>query len=252
MGMAVKRNRPLVTIVIPFYNDPYVTEAVESALAQTYSNTEIIVVDDGSTRHADKLRQYDGRIYYLGKANGGTASALNHGFRHASGDYIAWLSSDDRFYPDKIEVQLEEMERLGAWISHTGFDQIDAGGKLTALAVMPPGNNEWQFYRALLQGNPINGCTVMMSKALYRHIGSFDETLPYTHDLDYWFRVLLAGIPFPLVAQVLGAYRWHDDMGTVRHREDVEREAKQTLAKYAKRWQLYTAKLGMAQPAPGR
>ncbi|CAH1206223.1 hypothetical protein PAECIP111893_02473 [Paenibacillus plantiphilus] len=244
-------NRPRVTIVIPFYNDPYVTEAVDSALAQTYSNTEIIVVDDGSTQHADKLRQYDGRVHYLGKSNGGTASALNHGFRHASGDYIAWLSSDDRFYPEKIERQLAGMERCGAWISHTGFDQIDAGGKLTSLAVMPPSNDKWQFYRAFQNSNPVNGCTVMMSKSLYGHIGAFDESLPFTHDLDYWFRVLLAGIPFPLVAETLSAYRWHDSMGTLRSRDAVEREAKQTFAKYAKRWQIFTAKLGMAQSAVG-
>ena len=78
---------PKVTIVIPFYNDPYVREAVDSALLQTYENLEIIVVDDGSTSHSDKLDSYGERIYYLGKANGGTASALNYGFRYASGDY---------------------------------------------------------------------------------------------------------------------------------------------------------------------
>ncbi|MBW7474533.1 glycosyltransferase [Paenibacillus oenotherae] len=247
--MAAKR--PKVTIVIPFYNDPYVTEAVESALAQTYRNLEIIVVDDGSTIHADKLRQYEGRVHYLGKANGGTASALNHGFRLASGDYIAWLSSDDRFYPEKIERQLEEMERCGAWISHTGFDQIDGGGRMTALAIMPPNNDKGQFYRALAHSNPVNGCTVMMNKSLYRHIGQFDETLPFTHDLDYWFRVLLAGIPFLLVEKILSAYRVHDGMGTLRHSEVIERESKQTFAKYAKRWQLYTAKLGFLQPVQG-
>lgn len=232
-----------VTIVIPFYNDPYVREAVESALAQTYENIEVIVVDDGSTSHSDKLDNYMDRIYYLGKSNGGTASALNYGFRNASGDYIAWLSSNDRFYPDKIKRQAEAMQQQGALISHTGFDVIDAGGKMTQLHVIPPGAGD--FYRALLNSNPINGCTVMVSKALFRAVGDFDERLPYTHDLDYWYRVLLYGFPFLLIAEPLCAYRRHNEMGSLRHKEAVDLEAKQTFAKYEKRWQAFTVQLGV-------
>jgi glycosyltransferase involved in cell wall biosynthesis len=240
---------PKVTIVIPFYNDPYVTEAVDSALAQTYGNLEVIVVDDGSTMHADKLKQYQGRIYYLGKANGGTASALNHGFRYASGKYIAWLSSDDRVYPQKVERQVKEMERRGALISHTGFDTIDAGGKLTKLEISPPSSESGDFYRALQSCNPVNGCTVMMRKSLFDTIGNFDEQHPFTHDLDYWYRVLLAGIPFHLLAEPLSAYRWHDNMGTMRNREAIERETAMTFAKYEKRWLAYIARLGVVPQA---
>src|SRR5689334_17046366 len=100
---------PLVTIVIPFYNCAYIDQAVQSALNQTYKPLEIIVVDDGSTRHADRLTPYLPYISYMGKANGGTATALNHGIRNASGEYIAWLSSDDLFYPDKIAHQVAFM-----------------------------------------------------------------------------------------------------------------------------------------------
>ena len=245
---------PKVTIVIPFYNDPYVREAVDSALLQTYENLEIIVVDDGSTSHSDKLDSYGERIYYLGKANGGTASALNYGFRYASGDYIAWLSSDDRFYPDKIARQVEAMEQQGALISHTGFDEINAGGKLTKLHIIPPDSESGEFYKALHHSNPINGCTVMMSKALFHAVGDFDEQLPYTHDLDYWYRVLLRGVPFLRLAEPLSAYRRHDEMGSVRHKEAIHLETKRTFAKYEKRWQAYTMQLGIyknaAAPVP--
>ena len=68
---------PKVSIIIPFYNDSYIDQAVVSALYQTYPNIEIIVVDDGSTQHQYRLAPYLSRIIYLGKANGGTASALN-------------------------------------------------------------------------------------------------------------------------------------------------------------------------------
>ncbi|WP_308635542.1 glycosyltransferase family 2 protein [Paenibacillus silvisoli] len=237
---------PLVTIVIPFYNDPYVAEAVESALTQTYSNIEIIVVDDGSTMHAEKLRPYvdAGRIHYTGKENGGTASALNHGFRLAGGKYVAWLSSDDRFYPDKIRRQVEAMEEQGALISHTGFDIIDGRGKMTELDLIPPGNENGAFYRALLNSNPINGCTVMMAKSLYRITGPFHEGLKYTHDLDYWYRVLLTGIPFLLLPEPLSAYRRHEAMGTVRHHTAIAVEVKAIFAQYEKRWRSYITQLG--------
>ncbi|SFS51138.1 glycosyltransferase [Paenibacillus sp. BC26] len=239
---------PRVSIVIPFYNDPYVTEAIESALAQTYDNIEIIVVDDGSTKHAEKLRPYEGRIHYAGKVNGGTASALNAGFRLASGKYVAWLSSDDRFYPDKIRRQVEAMEEQEALISHTGFDIIDGRGKMTELDLIPPGYEKGAFYRALQTSNPINGCTVMMSKALYRITGPFHEGLKYTHDLDYWYRVLLTGIPFLLIPEPLSAYRRHEEMGTVRHRDAIAVEVKSTFAQYEKRWRAYITQLGFGPP----
>ncbi|TYP69857.1 glycosyltransferase [Paenibacillus methanolicus] len=233
---------PTVTVVIPFYNDSYVTEAVDSALAQTYDDIEIIVVDDGSTRHADLLERYGSRIHYLGKANGGTASALNYGFRLASGQYVAWLSSDDRFYPEKIARQVQAMERSGSWISHTGFDLIDEGGRIAEKGIAPPPAGP-EFYRAFHAANPVNGCTVMMRKLLYNQIGEFDERLRYTHDLDYWYRVMLAGFPFLLLPEPLTAYRWHAGMGTVLHKEAISREIRQTQTTYASRWSAFTSHL---------
>ncbi|MBM7569273.1 glycosyltransferase [Paenibacillus sacheonensis] len=254
--MGVQPSKPLVTIVIPFYNDPYVAEAVESALSQTYGNIEIIVVDDGSTVHQEPLERYAGRIHYIGKANGGTASALNTGFRLAGGKYVAWLSSDDRFYPDKIKRQVEAMERTGAQISHTGFDIINGRGMMTDFNIIPPSTATGDFYRAFQNSNPVNGCTVVMTKELYRIIGSFNETMRYTHDLDYWFRVLLSGTPFQLLPEPLCAYRKHEQMGTVKHAEVIAREVKSTFAKYEARWLLYLIQLGLVprggSPSPSR
>ncbi|GGD49955.1 glycosyltransferase [Paenibacillus nasutitermitis] len=238
------KNKPQVTIVIPFYNDPYVGEAIESALAQSYDNLEIIVVDDGSTLHADKVQPYLKQIHYLGKANGGTASALNHGFRLAGGEYMAWLSSDDRYHPDKITKQMEAMTRYGALIGHTGFNRIDASGTTTLEAIIPPGCESGDLYRTLQHNNPINGCTVMLHKSLFRLIGPFDETLRYTHDLDYWFRVLLTGIPMQLTPSPLTDYRWHEAMGTLRHQEAIAIETASTFGKYKVRWDTYLKQLG--------
>ncbi|MET3548802.1 glycosyltransferase involved in cell wall biosynthesis [Paenibacillus favisporus] len=216
--------RPLVTIVIPFFNDPYVEQAVESALSQSYKPIEIIVVDDGSTQHAERLAPYKSHIHYLGKANGGTASALNHGIRHASGEYIAWLSSDDLFYRDKINNQVLFMLERNAWISHTNFNYIDMHNQITQFRAGVVFQRPVEFYRCFLNANPVNGCTVMMRKELFCHVGLFNEALPYTHDLDFWGKVIQAGFPFPYLDEPLVGYRWHPGMGTLRHREAINHE----------------------------
>ncbi|MGG6311761.1 glycosyltransferase [Paenibacillus macerans] len=215
---------PKVSIIIPFYNCPYIEQAVQSALDQTYPNKEIIVVDDGSTIHAERLAPYRNHVYYLGKANGGTASALNHGIRHASGDYIAWLSSDDLFHPDKITTQLHFMREQGAEISHTNFNYIDVHGHATQYhaGMTPLGMRE--LANTFYSGNPVNGCTVMIRRSLIERVGLFDEGLPYTHDYDLWHRVLLSRASFPYLNIALTSYRRHTGMGTLRHQAAISAE----------------------------
>lgn len=224
--------RPRVTIVIPFYNCGYVNQALQSALEQSYDSIEIIVVDDGSTIHRELLQPYLPYIYYLGKANGGTASALNHGIRHASGEYIAWLSSDDTFHKDKINNQISFMIEQSAYISHTNFNLINQYSQITSQRAGAVFSTVQEFYRCFLQGNPVNGCTVMFKKELFAQIGLFNELLTYTHDLDMWYRVMLAGYAFPYLNEVLVNYRWHDEMGTQKHRHAVEQEYLITQARH--------------------
>lgn len=218
--------RPLVTVVIPFYNCWYADQAIRSALEQSYHPLEIILVDDGSTMHTERLAPYLPYIYYLGKANGGTATALNHGVRHANGEYIAWLSSDDIFYREKISAQVNFMKAQNAYISHTNFNYIDNASNVTQYSVAPANlyRNTVDFYRSFLNSNPVNGCTVMIKKELFEMIGLFDEALTYTHDLDFWHRAIRSGIQFPFLNQTLTGYRWHDAMGTRVHQERLQQE----------------------------
>ncbi|WP_413373352.1 glycosyltransferase [Paenibacillus taichungensis] len=223
---------PRVSIVIPFYNCPYVPQAIQSALNQTYTDVEIIIVNDGSTRHEELLKPYLPYIYVLGKSNGGTASALNHGIRHASGDYIAWLSSDDLLYPDKIRHQVEFMQRENVLISHTNFNYINEHSAVTKLngGAEPMAEPDW--LRLFVNGNPVNGCTVMVRRDLFSAVGLFDELLPYTHDLDLWMRILLNGHRFPYLNESLTAYRRHGGMGTVRYADAIGREASMVWSRY--------------------
>ncbi|MCJ8013888.1 glycosyltransferase [Paenibacillus sp. KQZ6P-2] len=223
--------KPLVTVVIPFYNDPYVDQAIQSVLDQSYAPLEIIVVDDGSSQYTERLIPYYPYIHYLGTSNGGTASALNHGIKHASGKYVAWLSSDDLFYPDKIERQVQFMVQKNALISYTNFNYIDDQNRITQHHASLVFAHLLEFYYCFFRGNPVNGCTVMMRRDLFNRIGMFNTSLPYTHDLDFWYRVILSGIPFPYLDESLVGYRWHNAMGTVKHRTAIDKEFVQTQAR---------------------
>jgi len=223
---------PKVSIIIPFYNDPYIEQALQSALIQSMKAHEIILVDDGSSAHVERITPYLSHIHYLGKSNGGTASALNHGIRHASGDYIAWLSSDDVFYHDKINNQALFMEQNRLMISYTNFNYINEHSQLTqynAGAVFP---SHLEYLRCFLHGNPINGCTVMFRKELLGAVGLFDETLPYTHDYDLWIRAILNGYAPVMLNQSLTGYRRHSGMGTIRHYDQIMAEAAATVNRY--------------------
>lgn len=223
---------PKVSIVIPFYNCPYISQALSSAVQQSYPNLEIIVVDDGSTMHAEQIAPFRERIYYLGKQNGGTATALNHGIMHASGEYVAWLSSDDLFYPDKISLQLHYMLMEHAVISHTNFNYIDEHGLVTQLNAGASPMSTEQLAQTLISGNPVNGCTVMMKKEMIQRIGLFDESLPYTHDYEYWLRAVRSGIPFQYINIALTAYRRHTGMGTLRHQAAIQHEIMHVQQRY--------------------
>jgi len=225
---------PLVSVVIPFYNDPYIREAVDSALAQTYRPLEIVLVDDGSSRFGELLDPYrsDGRIRISRQENRGTAAALNAGFRLAAGKYKAWLSSDDRFRPDKVEKQARFMEESGYAISHTAFRRMDADGTVEKQPVSLGEISLTRFYRSMLLSNTVNGCTVMMSDPLFSRMGGFNERLPYVHDYELWLRILLSGFPIGYLNEPLTDYRVHDAMGSVRHRPEIGKELESVRQAY--------------------
>lgn len=217
---------PSVSVVIPFYNCPYIDQAVQSVLNQSYSKIEIIVVDDGSTIHVDKLIPFIDRIHYHYKENGGTASALNYGIHRATGQYVAWLSSDDMFHPDKIARQLSFMLARDAWVSFTNYDLIDANHTNIQKFAGPVFSTVWEFYQAFYTSVPVHGCTVMAKKEMFSRMGYFSEGLLYTQDYEMWMRVVLADFDFYYLHDSLTLFRWHGENGTIRHQARMAEEVR--------------------------
>lgn len=112
-----------VSVVIPFYSHvEWLYEAIESVLSQTYTNYEIIVVNDGSKEDLSEfLEKYGDKIHYLYQENAGPAAARNKGIRYATGDYIAFEDSDDVWLPSLLEKQVHLMEKSSVKWLHTGF-----------------------------------------------------------------------------------------------------------------------------------
>src|SRR5687768_12946187 len=124
---------PLVSIIVSSYNySAYLRDAIDSALGQSYPRIEVIVVDDGSTDDSPVIiKNYEGKIKYILKENGGQASAFNAGFRISRGDIIIFLDSDDILYPSAVEEAVRKFEEPGVVKVHWMLDEINADGKKT-------------------------------------------------------------------------------------------------------------------------
>ena len=186
---------PKVSIIIPVYNGAnYLREAVDSALKQTYSNVEIIVVNDGSVDDTEEIAlSYGDKIRYFKKNNGGVSSALNLGIREMSGEYFSWLSHDDMYRPEKIAEQIKAIEKDGkkrfAYGNYTCLYEADKSSQtLTPVNKLYGKLCEKSVFPALF--NLINGCSTLIHKSLFEENGFFDETLDTSQDYDMWFRLL--------------------------------------------------------------
>lgn len=192
--------KPLVSIIISAYNsEEWIADTLESALAQTWPNKEIIVVNDGSTDGTARLVQrYSSKtVVLLNKENGGLCSAQNYGFRHCRGDYIQWLDSDDLLVPDKIERQLAALREADSkrvllsspWAPfyyRTSSAQFVRNSVWQDLSPL-----EW-LLRKLDEGLHMQNATWLVSRELTEAAGPWDTRLNYDQDGEYFTRVLLA------------------------------------------------------------
>lgn len=194
-------NMPLVSIIIPVYNGAnYMREAIDSALAQTYKNCEIIVVNDGSRDDGETdrvARSYGDKIRYILKENGGVSTALNEGIRNMKGEYFSWLSHDDVYGPNKIAHQMsyacdDTVVMCGRYLINSKSERLeDVRDKYRFQEEKDLNHREALI--ALLQQGCFNGCALLIPKKAFDDSGLFDEELRYCQDFLMWIRIFLKG-----------------------------------------------------------
>ena len=197
-----------VSVIIPTYNRcHYVPNAIESVLAQTYTDYEMIVVDDGSTDNTKAaLRPYLDKIHYIFQPNAGVSAARNAGIRAASSELIAFLDSDDRWLPRKLELQLPLMAEENVVLSFTNWHFIDSSGNKP-----PKFDTSIDHIKRGESGISVtarpNGPAILLGTCIIRHSaltrsGMFDERMRIAEDSRLLYRLAFEGC-FTSSAEVL-------------------------------------------------
>jgi len=209
--------KPQVSVIIPTYNRGWIIkEAIDSVLAQDYTEFELIVVDDGSTDHtSDFLDSYRNVIKVFPQKNKGVSAARNLGIAEASGKFVAFLDSDDLWLPQKLTLQIEFFNRTpDALICQTEEVWIRNG-----LRVNPKKRHKkpsGMIFKPSLELCLVSPSAVMIQRSLLDRVGGFDETLPACEDYDLWLRI---GCRFPvhlIDAPLIIKRGGHDDQLSAR------------------------------------
>jgi Glycosyl transferase family 2 len=231
-----------VSVIIPAYNcTQYIRAALTSVFAQTFTNFEIILVNDGSpdTEMLEHLMApYRDRIIYRKQENRGPSAARNTGIRAARGTYLAFLDSDDCWPPEYLAAQMKLFEETPSldlvYSDALYFGDPPLPGKTFITASNP---HPLTFRDLLLEGSQIIPTTAVASKQVIVEAGLFDESLHAAEDYHLWLRVLYRGAKIAYQPRVLALRRAHSNALTSNETKILEGE-EQALSKLEKTLQL--------------
>lgn len=201
--MKDKKNKT-VSVILPVFNgELFIADAINSVLEQTIAPCEIIVIDDGSNDKTSRVvLGFGDKVKYVRKENGGVATARNLGLKYAIGKFIAFIDADDLWAKNKLEIQLNLIEKTKDLNIVIGFTQI-----------IPITMN---VDRAILDANPkvlllyVLGCT-LIKRSIFFEVGNFDEEMILSEDTDWFFRTMEAGIQIELHNDIVQFYRVHQN-----------------------------------------
>lgn len=201
-----------VSVIIPVYNgEKYLVQCIESIINQTYTNYEIIVVDDGSTDNSKQiLSPYFDQIKYIYQKNQGVAAARNKGLEIATGDYIAFLDQDDYFLPNKLENQVEKLAKkanLGMVIGGWQIVNQEGQGKTAVQPWLKLPNLDTE---ELIIYKPVFLGAMLFRRNWLEKVGKFNTKLTQTPDVELVLRLAVQNCRANWERQVVVCYRQHD------------------------------------------
>lgn len=199
---------PKVSVIIPVFNgERFICHAIESVLAQTYKDFELIVVDDGSQdQTAQRIKQYGDQIIYLYQSNSGQAKAKNLGCAHSQGEYLAFLDSDDRWYSNKLDDQVQVLDNnLQAGLIYSDVDLIDEEGNFLEKGYLTRRSKKNRRLPETAIGKHLFPfpSTVLLRRKLFEEAGGFNPSFyQNAEDFPLWARIYklsdLIQVPHPL------------------------------------------------------
>ena len=179
-----------ISVIIPTFNrKPLLFNAIDSVLTQTYQNIELIIIDDGSSdKTIDQLKEYKSKIKVHRQINKGISAARNKGLKISKNDWVAFLDSDDRWEPEKLEKQVNYLKQNP---KHK-FCHTDEIWIKNTVRVNP--RNKHKKYGGYIFDKCLDICcispsSVLIHKSIFKKIGLFDENLPVCEDYDLWLRI---------------------------------------------------------------
>jgi glycosyltransferase involved in cell wall biosynthesis len=206
-----------VSICMPaFKAERYLVETLASVRHQTYTDWELVVVEDGSRDGTEALLQdfaTEGPqpvLYFRHENNLGLSQTRNTGFENANSDVLALLDSDDLWRPNHLESCVAELERSGADVVFSGCELFDSETKTPLEQRVPPTRAMDEFPLSLHDGRVvIQPSAVVLKRTAITHIGGFDPQFAICNDLDCWFRIARHGYRFSYTGQITCDYRKH-------------------------------------------
>ncbi|MEJ2185765.1 MAG: glycosyltransferase [Gemmatimonadota bacterium] len=199
--MAAGNAASLVSVIVPAYQQrEWVLEALDSVFAQTYTHTEVIVVDDGSTDGtADLVRdRFGDRVRVVRQGNQGLAAARNAGLAVARGELVQFLDADDRLAPGKLALQVDALGRHAGYdVAYCDYAFFPAPPPRARRGVpTPPPEASGVLLEALLEGNFIASHAALLRRTVLVEAGAFDPALGGAEDYDLWLRLAARGCKF--------------------------------------------------------
>lgn len=235
MNALENKKGPLVSVIMPAYNaENYIKEAIDSVLAQTISDWELLVIDDRSGDHTKEIvlsfAEKDSRIRLLSnEKNMGAAGSRNRGLDLCCGQYVAMLDSDDYWEPVMLERMVACAEKTGADIVYCSYAIVDERGEKLCNDFIVP---EQTDFKSSIVRSVITCSTVLITQKLARE-NRFPVDM-YHEDIAMWFRILRDGGTARGVTEILAAYRQRSDSKTANK-----------LKSAGRRWIIYRKYLKM-------
>lgn len=208
-----------VSVIMPAYNaSRFISEAIDSVIAQTFTGWELIIVDDGSVDVTSEIvKEYlsrDSRISYYYQENGKQGKARNLGISKSKGFYIAFLDADDLWLPGKLEIQLQEIKEKNVDLVFSNSfifndnNVLDRSRNMSVLNQVLKGEEALKLF---LIGNRIPTLTVLVKKESINLVDGFTEKneIPLAEDYHLWLKMLISGLVFYGSDKILASYRVH-------------------------------------------